>query len=404
MFSDGDFQLELGGQRFEFIGPASDQVITGALTSGSAGFEPHLQILMQREIPSDGVCIDAGANLGIHASLMGLIAHNGQVIAFEPNPEIIPFLKENLARVCPTNSTVVEMGLGERQQSVSFVASKAHPAGSFVGDEALADPDETPYTIPVVPLDDFMSRHRHRRIDFIKVDIEGSELKFLDGAKETLHRHKPAMVMECNPVTLLRFADSDHRELWRRLRDLYGSVGEVRADGGVDPIWSPRYLEWRLRCKGIVDLAVGIPFTRARKRRLRDLRRWAKEEVLRLLGHAPSQRFLWGAEASLQIIDVDATEATVVVRPDRNVSLDTSEEPTGVAVVAKWNEGGWSSPISIPPCPGGRSTFFKVALPETQAADRQSLTISLVQRRGVRFEQIPNSRGFDRHEFSGHRQ
>jgi hypothetical protein len=57
-------------------------------------------------------------------------------------------------------------------------------------------------------LDAFAEQHGLQRLDFIKVDIEGSEIPFLRGARETLKRFRPAMLIEMNPDTLRAFGAS----------------------------------------------------------------------------------------------------------------------------------------------------------------------------------------------------
>ena len=58
--------------------------------------------------------------------------------------------------------------------------------------------------VQVIRLDDWSREHELNRIDFIKIDIEGSEYRALVGAKETLHRFKPTIVVEINIPCLAR--------------------------------------------------------------------------------------------------------------------------------------------------------------------------------------------------------
>jgi hypothetical protein len=58
--------------------------------------------------------------------------------------------------------------------------------------------------IRVIPLDAFVAEHQLKRIDFIKVDIEGHEPYFVEGARKTLGRFLPPMLMEFNKEMLPR--------------------------------------------------------------------------------------------------------------------------------------------------------------------------------------------------------
>ena len=52
-----------------------------------------------------------------------------------------------------------------------------------------------------------------KNISFIKVDIEGHELEFLEGAKETIDRERPAIVLEIfNSTKKKRLTESAQRK------------------------------------------------------------------------------------------------------------------------------------------------------------------------------------------------
>ena len=53
-----------------------------------------------------------------------------------------------------------------------------------------------------VTLDQYCSSHQISRVDFIKCDVESSELLFLEGAKKTLRRNTPVVLCEISPPTL----------------------------------------------------------------------------------------------------------------------------------------------------------------------------------------------------------
>jgi hypothetical protein len=54
-------------------------------------------------------------------------------------------------------------------------------------------------------LDSFVHQNGISSIDFIKVDIEGYEMRFLSGASETLRKFHPPMLIEINPDALACF-------------------------------------------------------------------------------------------------------------------------------------------------------------------------------------------------------
>ncbi|TWT93514.1 hypothetical protein Pla100_40320 [Neorhodopirellula pilleata] len=55
--------------------------------------------------------------------------------------------------------------------------------------------------VDVLTLDDFVRSQAVDRIDLIKIDVEGYELNVLRGAKESLERFRPSIILEVNSIT-----------------------------------------------------------------------------------------------------------------------------------------------------------------------------------------------------------
>ena len=55
--------------------------------------------------------------------------------------------------------------------------------------------EKDPENIPTIRIDDFMGRQGIEKMDFIKMDIEGSELAALKGAEETIRKHRPKLAI-----------------------------------------------------------------------------------------------------------------------------------------------------------------------------------------------------------------
>ena len=57
--------------------------------------------------------------------------------------------------------------------------------------------------MPVLPLD---CLNISEKIDFVKIDVEGAELRVLDGAQALIERSRPSMFVEVNNENLSGFA------------------------------------------------------------------------------------------------------------------------------------------------------------------------------------------------------
>jgi FkbM family methyltransferase len=137
--------------------------------------------------PADGdVIVDAGANVGVFTIQMARQNRRCRVIALEPFSENFKYLEANVARTCLKNVTCCEVALG-----AAFSKGRMRATGSRSLDHTLQlDPNATDGT-PVVPLSGLFDLARAEEIDFLKVDIEGSEHDvFARASSELLGRFK----------------------------------------------------------------------------------------------------------------------------------------------------------------------------------------------------------------------
>jgi FkbM family methyltransferase len=136
--------------------------------------------------PGDGdVIIDAGANVGLFAIQIARQNRRCRVIALEPFSENFKYLEANVARACPENVTCCEVALG-----AGFGKGQMQAAGRSLDHVLRVDPAAAD-GMPVIPLAGLFDLARVQEIDFLKVDIEGSEHDvFAAASRELLSRFK----------------------------------------------------------------------------------------------------------------------------------------------------------------------------------------------------------------------
>jgi len=136
--------------------------------------------------PADGdVIVDAGANVGVFAIHTARQNRRSQIIALEPFSENFKYLQANVARACPESVTCCEVALG-----AAFGKGHMQAAGRSLDHRLQVDPVAA-HGIPVVPLAGLFDLARAPEIDFLKVDIEGSERDvFAAASPELLARFK----------------------------------------------------------------------------------------------------------------------------------------------------------------------------------------------------------------------
>jgi FkbM family methyltransferase len=138
-----------------------------------------------------GTAIDVGANQGVFAFAFSKIATH--VEAFEPNADYAAFARRMLGR----RARVHEIALSNKMGQAEFVVPVAedgvvlHLGGSL---SAAAPPAGRAmrFSVAVRTLDSFAFRD----VRIIKVDVEGSEMAVLQGARATIARDHPPLVVE----------------------------------------------------------------------------------------------------------------------------------------------------------------------------------------------------------------
>ena len=158
----------------------------------------ELKFASERVRPGQ-VAVDVGCHKGAYTYwLQRWVGAAGEVIAFEPQPKQAAYLRNIQSAMRYTNVTIVPMGLSAsagRQRMYLPKARGATHQASFVtakGGESACNVLD----VEVTTLDAFFGL-RPRGPDFLKIDVEGHELAVLTGGRETLAKHRPTLLIEC---------------------------------------------------------------------------------------------------------------------------------------------------------------------------------------------------------------
>jgi FkbM family methyltransferase len=156
--------------------------------------------LPARFVRPGGCCVDAGANIGLYTVLLAaLTGPDGTVLAFEPSHFIRERLLRNMAGLPQVK--VFPCALGARPETATLFRWEGDAAiARLQHDLHHAEPIEE--TVAVQRLDDVPEARNAEQIDFLKVDVNGSEAEIFAGATE-LFEHKrvrAAVVGQIAPV------------------------------------------------------------------------------------------------------------------------------------------------------------------------------------------------------------
>lgn len=145
--------------------------------------------------------IDIGANIG-EVSMVAAkrVGPHGKVVAFEPISRIASQLEDNLRNNRLSWAQAVRVALSDKpgEQAIYEAFAPGVTPDENIGLGSLYGvQDQLPVEhVAVTTLDEYLAEHPLDRIDCIKIDIEGSELPCLIGARRTLARHLPCLIVE----------------------------------------------------------------------------------------------------------------------------------------------------------------------------------------------------------------
>ncbi len=154
----------------------------------------ELDVIKQHLRPGDVAC-DVGANKGRFIYWLSSWSRDGQVIAFEPQPELATGLADVCGAIGLANVTVEAKAVYSHSGAQELYVPKGHQPGASLKSTALEAEDFTSLTVPMVSLDEYFDAGD--RIGFLKIDVEGVELEVLKGADRILRQHAPLLIFEC---------------------------------------------------------------------------------------------------------------------------------------------------------------------------------------------------------------
>jgi FkbM family methyltransferase len=221
------YMVELdNGLRFWLL--SGDQYISPAIATGD--YESVETAFVRRHVTSGMAVVDIGANLGwFTAHLALLVGGGGRVDAFEPRSDLMDLLTKTIAENRLTNVTTHNLALADQNSygQVIWSVHDVNPGGTNLVFSDFAMPGIITQPIIVKTLDTWIPH----RVDFIKIDVEGSELLVFKGAERILANDRPLILVEINPSNLMRTSGVSATEFGRFVERLKYYLCEIAADG-----------------------------------------------------------------------------------------------------------------------------------------------------------------------------
>jgi len=216
------------------------------LNSGSPSifFNPFIDLrnrrMVEREVTESDVFYDIGAHVGFYTVLASeLVGERGRVLAFEPDLRNLAYLRKHLQINSISNVEVIGKAVSDKEGKALFEK----------GDDSYTGGLSEKGTIPVdtISLDGLLQDETVPPPDFLRINVEGAELQVLVGARQTISRHNPRILLAIHgpelrsacleflntmgylttPVRVNRLGDAWHIFAWKEERGLRPSVNSA---------------------------------------------------------------------------------------------------------------------------------------------------------------------------------
>lgn len=176
-----------------------------------------------------GLALDVGAHVGLWSWV--LAHHFGQVVAFEPVCAMADCWRRNMEGASG-QVTLIEAAVSDVVGELEMVTEQENSGNSRVRSGSLAPGDET---VCATTLDAWWEANGHPRVDLVKVDVEGWEVKVVHGGERMLRACRPTVVVEQKPGHAERYGFGRRDAV--RVLESWGAIVSWERAGDVCLRW-----------------------------------------------------------------------------------------------------------------------------------------------------------------------
>jgi FkbM family methyltransferase len=173
-----------------------DYIISGWIRRGAVYDHNLLNNYLQPIVSKAQYIVDAGANIGCHTISYANFNPNAKIYSFEPQKEIFSILETNKRLNDSSNVTCFCKALGHENRLIHMNTPLKTLDGTNYAGTGVGQGGESIEMITLDSLD-------LPGLDFIKMDVQGSEGLVIMGARETIKKYSPIILFEHDDTSVI---------------------------------------------------------------------------------------------------------------------------------------------------------------------------------------------------------
>lgn len=178
---------------------ANDKGISSELIMYGTHEQLTTTILLQ-ELKKGMVCLDIGSNIGYFALLEhNLVGNSGKIICIEPSPIVFDVLKHNIKLQNTSSIEIHNFACGDENKEVEFMTNSSSNQSIIIDNNISFEGKDSTVSITkiqVKKIDSFLADSLLQKLDFIRFDTDGYEIKIYHGMRESIKKFKPTLSFE----------------------------------------------------------------------------------------------------------------------------------------------------------------------------------------------------------------
>lgn len=191
--------------------------------------------VLRRLVRPGDICIDIGANIGVHTLIMAFAAGaGGRVIAVEPSPEVVANLRANVALNRLDNVCVIEAAIAEEDGEAAFYTFDADAPNRMVSSLQPYDHATRQSRVRTICGPTLLETAEVTRCEVLKIDCVGAEMVALKGFAGLITQSRPHVFVEYRFRAWDRFGNRIEEAV--ELLRSHGYLAYIIKDGLTFPL------------------------------------------------------------------------------------------------------------------------------------------------------------------------